>query len=603
MSKLFLGGLVSGMSTDDVIRQLLQVEASRGRSHEVRKAQATARQTAWRDIDASLTRLNARLDAIKLPSAFQAKKATLSNEAVAAITVRPDAMSVSHELQVTQLARTHMVGGRTEANPNLALGLSGTVHIRGQALTVTAEDTLHSVRDKLNAHNAMGVRAEVARVMNGTSLQYRLVLHARASGEAAAIALGEIGKGPTDAELALAQGLGIHDGTKLNTLISPKDAEFRLNGLDYRLSSNVIDDILPGVTINLRDAGNTTVTVSDDTDRVVTAVQELVAAWNSTMSLLADRSQPEGEGRTRGPLYGESVVRRLQDRLRGMVTMVAQELPDGINRLTDIGIGTGAFRTADFGRITLDKTRLQQRLQADAIGVAKLLGAMPHNTALGRPVVADGQGAVDLTDGIRDTARAGSPGGGWESASPTATARVSLEASWIDRIDLTIPDADQASGLQNYELWYQQAGAQGSDGWHRLTAITDHMGQYRSVSFDRVHAQAVELRVLSTYNGTSARVTELEVFTESSGLIPRLGEFLADALRSETGLVSSRQAELNRQMRQINQQIDRVNERVAAQEQVLRKQFARMEKMLSKLQAQGNAFTSQIMGLTPQSRR
>ncbi|MBC7334834.1 MAG: flagellar hook protein, partial [Clostridia bacterium] len=82
MPTMTISGLASGLDTDEIIRQLMEIERIPVTRLERRKADLEVDKNAWKDIGSRLTNLLGTLTSLKLASTFKAKTAASSNEKV-----------------------------------------------------------------------------------------------------------------------------------------------------------------------------------------------------------------------------------------------------------------------------------------------------------------------------------------------------------------------------------------------------------------------------------------------------------------------------------------------------------------------------------------
>jgi len=73
-------GLMSGINTGDLIKQLMQIEARTLNAVNTRIARVTAEKTAWMSISANVLATKASLTAMKEEDAFLATNATSRND-------------------------------------------------------------------------------------------------------------------------------------------------------------------------------------------------------------------------------------------------------------------------------------------------------------------------------------------------------------------------------------------------------------------------------------------------------------------------------------------------------------------------------------------
>ncbi len=146
------------------------------------------------------------------------------------------------------------------------------------------------------------------------------------------------------------------------------DANLTVNGIDITRSSNSIDDLLPGVTLNLKkpqeeDELPVTLTTEIDVQAVVDLLEPLLNSYNDTLEYL---------NYDKDIRRSESSVSGLYSRLRGTLSEKVTGLGDGDpNYLASIGINIGSDGTVSIS----DKERLEEVLADDPQLVANLFTA------------------------------------------------------------------------------------------------------------------------------------------------------------------------------------------------------------------------------------
>jgi flagellar hook-associated protein 2 len=162
-------------------------------------------------------------------------------------------------------AQNSMTARYTSRTDNLGTG-SFTLTVNGVAknIPITAgNDTLDGIASAINDAGT-GVTARV--VNDGTG--YRLVMRG-ATGAAGNFSLSSSDAGLTD----LASGV-------TNTMTA-QDAEVVVDGVTYTRASNKLEDVVYGVTLNLKDEGTTRLVAQSNKDTYSTSLQDFVAAYNA----------------------------------------------------------------------------------------------------------------------------------------------------------------------------------------------------------------------------------------------------------------------------------------------------------------------------------
>lgn len=132
-------------------------------------------------------------------------------------------------------------------------------------------------------------------------------------------------------------------------------------------STNTLDGLLPGVTLNLKgsDPGQTvSVQVASDVQAAHQAVKDFVTAYNDLMSKVDELTAYDSQSGQGGPLLGNRSATQIQDSIRAAVSDVVAGLGPQANRLSILGISTD-----DNGRLVLNDATLTDVLAGNKPGV------------------------------------------------------------------------------------------------------------------------------------------------------------------------------------------------------------------------------------------
>lgn len=272
-----------------IVDKLMKLESRPLQRLELSRNTLDYQQKAYDSLKQLLTRYSDALKAISPAMNTLALKASSSSEGVASIGVTGNAATPgSHALTITSLAQTHKLSSAAQSAKNTALGVGGdlTLTIASNTMTVsiTTDDTLETMRDKINhSLSNVGVTASILATNGaGGASEYRLVVSANNTGLASKITAGG----------GLAASLDM-----THELQEAKDAAFTLDGFSVTRASNVITDVMEGLTINLNAIGTATLSVNQNTtardDNVKAAVHALVDAYNAIAEAV-DKNQATG---------------------------------------------------------------------------------------------------------------------------------------------------------------------------------------------------------------------------------------------------------------------------------------------------------------------
>jgi flagellar hook-associated protein 2 len=301
------------------------------------------------------------------------------NGGVAAASLIPGARpnSGSMTLSVTQLARTQTWRSATFASVQSAIG-QGSLTLTGASGTaaIQIEPASNSVGGLAAAINAaqVGVTARIITDADGT----RLILTG-VEGAAGGFSLTADSGASPELQASIAGMVQTQSGA---------DALVTVDGTALRFTTNRIDNLLPGVRLDLASTGTTTVTVPEPERGMADLLGEFVTAYNTLRTALNAATAPGLEGASGGPLAGDSRIRATMRSLSSL-TITPFGTNPGLSRLADLGI-----RTERDGTLSFNRSRFDDAYEASPDAVRALLD--PENPGLANP------GVAGLLDSMRD---------------------------------------------------------------------------------------------------------------------------------------------------------------------------------------------------------
>jgi flagellar hook-associated protein 2 len=141
--------------------------------------------------------------------------------------------------------------------------------------------------------------------------------------------------------------------------------------LSLTRSTNHIDDVITGVTMDLNGAtnGSANLNLSLDTTPVATKITNLVDAYNQVQTVLTDAYNKDSKTAEYGAsLVGDSTVQSIRSELRSMFFNISSSASGGMTALRDLGVTVDAK-----GVMSLDKAKLATGLQNNFADAVKML--------------------------------------------------------------------------------------------------------------------------------------------------------------------------------------------------------------------------------------
>jgi flagellar hook-associated protein 2 len=291
-------------------------------------------------------------------SIFSASKATSSNTNVITATAGKNAANGTYSIAVGNLAkaRTDLADGFLDSDTTLTGTGTLSISIGGApAVDVTIDstnNTLQGVAAAINAKNA-GVNAAV--INDGSAQPYRLVI--------------------TSSQTGIANSFTITDnltgGKALNLVnkVAADDAKINVNGIDISRSSNTISDVISGATLNLvsTNTSPTIVTVGADLDSMVSAMKNLVSAYNAVNSAITSQTQYNTQTKTAGVLSGDSNIRDIKDKLQSIITGIVSNSYTTYSVLSQVGVNFNRD-----GSLSFDESAFRSAASSNLSSVAAL---------------------------------------------------------------------------------------------------------------------------------------------------------------------------------------------------------------------------------------
>ncbi len=255
----------------------------------------------------------------------------------------------------------------------------------GDVIKVAVADgaTLEDLAKAINEDsNNPGVIATVVNDGQGLSNSYHLVLTGKNQGAAYNIEI-------VDSETTLDGSSGTIDFTSstFTETQSAQNSMIRLDGFptestDYiQEQSNTITNLIEGVTIYLKSTGNTTISVTNDYEKIKEKISDFVDAYNELIDYIEDVTKYDVQTKEAGVLQGNyaaqfveyDIMRIATSQATGFKSINSLDSPPGSERyisLADIGIKTG-----DDKKLQIDTAKLDEALQNHLDDVALLFGA------------------------------------------------------------------------------------------------------------------------------------------------------------------------------------------------------------------------------------
>ena len=387
-----IDGLVSGMQTSSIISQLMQLERQPVTRLEMKKLVADKAITALQGLNTKFLAIADLAKKLSAAAGFSPMKSTISSPNAVGVTIAEGTAPTSLQFKIKSVVARHQTySASTYASATTQVADVGrTITIGYTAADGTAatldianhDGTLQSISDAINGNAASPVTARIVKTSDAGD--YRLEFTAKTTGAKSAFTVTGIRNPPTP-EMAF------------NVATQGTDAEILLGSsgtpLSITSSSNTLTDVVPGVTLNLKQADvNTTITVdvARDTTTVTGEVEKLITAANEFLKEAKSLTAYDSTSKKAGLLQGNSTVRDLQ-------SAVLQAVSGAIGGASPATAGIELNRD---GTLKFDKVKFENAYNADPTALAAVFYGPVGSEGLAQRLFAVSERATKSTTGL-----------------------------------------------------------------------------------------------------------------------------------------------------------------------------------------------------------
>lgn len=346
-----------------VLNAIMQQERAPLTAVESQKTALEAQDSAFAAFATRLGALESAVSALAGESSLSGVAATSSDEEAVGISTGSSSVTGRYEVVVSELARAQvMTSQSTYTALDAVVATSGVVTLAQFSqppidIPVTGSMTLEDLAEAINQQPDSPVSASVVQVSPG---QYRLVLTGRSTGldNGFTVTLSTPLAGGEGLTFVDTDGDGTSGDDPADSVQSASNATLTVNQVAVTSATNVLADVVPGVTVTLKraDAAKTiAIDVEQDHSDTIEKVKAFATAYNDVLAFIGEQTTAFGSGKT--GIGRDPMVRGLRDALR--FTMLGAE-SGTLARLPEVGINFDRS-----GMIEIDEDAL-----ADAIGAS-----------------------------------------------------------------------------------------------------------------------------------------------------------------------------------------------------------------------------------------
>ena len=342
-----INGLASGLPPN-LVDQVIEAERMPVKIMQDKKVKIEDKVKLVTDLETKINDISKSMGAIVGAKGFVDKKLNSSFPEIVNGTLDPNlADSGEWTLEVLQLAGKPSVvttGFPDKDTTTMGVGYIKFDTLDGEKEVYIDEDnsTLEKIATQINAAN-IGVRAVIVNDRSDKEDSYKLEIAGLKTGDDNEV------KFPTVYFLDGQSDFQFSGSTKA------QNAKYKLDGHEFESANNMITDLIPGVTLDLKKAAPNQpirLNITENYDIISEKIKSFVDSYNAALAFVQGQNKlaPDKNGNPRlGPLGGDSMLRMTESRLRGIIQDM-QQTNSKFSRIIQLGVEFNKTGTLNFNQ-------------------------------------------------------------------------------------------------------------------------------------------------------------------------------------------------------------------------------------------------------------
>ena len=292
---------------------------------------------------------------------------------------------------------------------------------------IAGEDSLASVRDKINAANA-GVTASIITDTSGSRLSLQSAANGAENGFRLTVADNDLNNTDAFGLSRLFYNPAVAPAQMTRTQ-SAANSSATINGIAVSSVNDTMVDVISGMTIKLSKltTAPVTLTVTRNTDSIKQLLARFASAYNDLNKYLGEQTKYDPATKTGALFQGDSTVVGIQNQLRGLVGQSSTASPF-FARLSDLGLQIQKDGTLQVVTAKIDEALKNLSGVTTALSNADALA--PANSGFIRRMAAWADGMLD-------------PKGALPGRSKTIQTRLTANQNDQDRLASHVADTEK----------------------------------------------------------------------------------------------------------------------------------------------------------------
>lgn len=387
------------------VKAIIEAEKAPIRQIERRKGKENDRLKLLQDFTGKVRKMRESIQQMNDFRKFREMKSNIGeNGNLLGVTIDKNVAEVGeYQIEIQQLAGRHSMISNGFGSPDDEIGVGYLWYTlpNGETKSIyfnKGDTTVSDLVKAVNNEPELGLQAVLVNDGTGDDAPWRIIMSGKKTG--------------MDQEISYPDFYFVDGDVRfsIDDERAAQSAIVKLNGFEILTPSNKVADLLPGVTLDLKQAKEGyefTLSITEDIEKISGKVSELLNNINAVLDFINKQNQLDERSDTSRTLGGDGMLRSIESQIRSLIVRpiyVGSEDNGKWLRASDLGI---QFQRN--GQLTFNQDKFSKLLSADYDLVSGFFtgarGLANQLTSIADGLVGPGGTLVDRERGFRDRMR------------------------------------------------------------------------------------------------------------------------------------------------------------------------------------------------------
>ncbi|MFK8138286.1 MAG: flagellar filament capping protein FliD [Bdellovibrionales bacterium] len=348
------GGMASGLPPN-IVEQLIEAERIPIQTLQQKKTKVESKLKYVNDLDSKINKVKDNIGQLASTRGFKDIRLESADPAIVSGTVDPNSVVRGNwNLEVVQLAEkaaaiTNGFPDKDETEIGIGYFRFDTPDGQKEVYIGGANSTLQGAAESIN-RAGVGLQATIITDQTDPDAPFRLMLSSKKVGDKNGMDY------PT---------LYFLDGDQdiyFDQQREAKNGIVKIDGFEVNVPGNILEELIPGVTIELKQASpgkQININVKEDVESVSGKIKEFVGSVNDVLGFIQKQNTLNSESDTTANLGGDVLLRTVEQRFRQLLQAPVYGTGSSISLLNEVGITFTRQGTLEFNEDKFN-TKLKQ---------------------------------------------------------------------------------------------------------------------------------------------------------------------------------------------------------------------------------------------------